>query len=159
LQSYPNGTYASLARSHIQTAEQIGRDTRAREEIARFTLPVAHFSSGLMASVCHGHLSITSDGASYSGSEHNVAFSKGEVVELDVGQVVHREGNSTGKDIKIKLKDGHTWQFYKVAEAEAVRDKEIKDADRGDQNIASLVAARWGWTLSPDHKRLVPPRN
>jgi tetratricopeptide (TPR) repeat protein len=154
LAGYPNGTYATLARSHldevakneaeaarIETKRQA--DAVQQAEAKRFMPEVTHYHRGILMHQCNGPMSITAEGISFHavaaeyGRPDDISFSREDVMAIEV--LKDLPGGGGGGDVKFKLKNGSTWEFLGAP-------------------FADLITAKWGWVMSTDHKFLLPSR-
>jgi len=157
IQKYPDGAFSTLALARVEkleadamakeTEDKNKREEEERQaEIRKYTFPVVHHHRSVLTR-CWGHLQLTADGAIYRGSEHNVTFSKTNVVYID-----ERSGAAC---LRFHLMDGTNWCFLLVDE-EDVRDQKLRTF-YGPSSLGNRVVEKWGFISADNGKRLLPP--
>jgi tetratricopeptide (TPR) repeat protein len=159
LAQYPNGAFASLAKSHIdriaeqqtasaKAAEDAKRKSSQEAEYKRYHIPVVHQHD---MSWCWGYLDITPDGVEYNGSEHHV-----KIERIDVTVIKAQCSNFCG--LKFIMKTGPNYAFIPVNDY-AVENQTLKGKQATAYKpyvIGDPIKEKWGWVASKNNRELVP---
>jgi tetratricopeptide (TPR) repeat protein len=158
LSKYPDGAFSTLAKSHIERlqeqqtavakAREDQREKVAREtEYKRYHIPAEH---ALSWGSDWGYLDITGDGATYSGPEHPLTFSKNDVA------VIKTEFLAGYFGLKFILKSGEKYLFFACSEIGLENHKMNKQTAGSPAMIGNAIKEKWGWVLTPNNKELIP---